>query len=372
MRYLEEIGQSENKCNRVIGHQKLHSIGLQIASPLYVSTHQTFLSYKKTHQFSKTCIDEIRLAFRTIRKENSTQGVYAGRAYYVPSYENPPGPRSSSVTDEKIIIQEIKKLFDFAIQNKFDEFGAQIGTILHPFISPKVPYGGGGMTPSPNGKTQVIIETIYGVDEGIQTLPHDSYIVDYEKGCILQKTIVIKKTCLETTSQLTISKVSVPLHVQKVAVLSNQDIVQLARAFKNFVTIFGPHRLEFASQPEGIYFLECVPFRPVMSPKGMEAKGQVKTICSVEDIPTVTPFDKIIYIDPKVIQRRNMDVITTLAFSLPSKRIILYPGSASTAHAATILREKGHILVFIKQELFRSEDHVEVTVKHGEMAVKRL
>ncbi len=372
MRYLEEIGQSENKCNRVIGHQKLHSIGLQIASPLYVSTHQAFLSYKKTHQFSKTFIDEIRLAVRTIRKENNTRGVYAGRAYYVPSYENPPGPRSSSVTDEKIILQEIRKLLDFAIHNKFDEPGAQIGTILHPFISPKIPYGGGSITPSPEGKTQIVIEVIYGIDEGIQTLPHDSYIVDYEKGRIEHKTIASKTTCLETTSQLTISKVSVPEHLQTVAVLIDQDIVQLARAFKNFVTIFGPHRLEFASQPEGIYFLECVPFRPVLSPKGMEAKGQVKIIRSIDDIPTVSPHDKIIFIDPKVIQRRNMDVITTLAFSLPSKRIILYPGSASTAHAATILREKGHVLVFVKQELFRSEDKIEITIKHGEMVVKRI
>lgn len=372
MRYLEEIGQSENKCNRVIGHQKLHSIGLQIASPLYVSTHQAFLSYKKTHQLSKTCINEMRLAFRAIRKENPNRGVYAGRAYYVPSYENPPGPRSSSVTDEKIIIHEIKKLFDFAIQNTFDEHGAQIGTILHPFISPKIPYGGGSMTPSPDGKTQVIIETIYGVDEGIQTLPHDSYIVDYKKDCMLQRSIAVKTACLETTSQLAISKVSVPKDLQKVAVFSNQDIGQLARAFKNFVTIFGPHRLEFASQPEGIYFLECVPFRPILSPKSMESKGQVKIIHAIEDIPTVSSNDKIISIDPKIIQQRNMDVITTLAFSLPPKRIILYPGTASTAHAATILREKGHVLVFVKHELFRSEDKVEITVKHGEMVVKRI
>ncbi len=372
MKYLEEIGQSENKCNRVIGHQKLNAIGLQIASPLYVTTHQAFLAYKKVRRFPKVFLDELRIAFRDIRNENKNRGVYAGRAYYVPSYESPPGPRSSSVTDEKIIIHEIKKLFDFAIHNKFDEPGAQIGTILHPFISPKIPYGGGSITPMVDGKSKVVIETIYGVDEGIQTLPHDTYVVDYTNERIVERTLTTKTECMETTSQLSISMVSVPRQLQKSAVMIDQDILQLARSYNNFSSIFGPHKIEFASQPEGIFFLECVPFRPDISKKTVEAKGRVKTISSIGDIKTVSLQDTIIAIDHHVIRQRNMDVITTLAFSLPPKRIILYPGSASTAHSATILRERGHVLVFVKQERFHSNDCVEIHIRHGEHIVKHV
>ncbi len=41
---------------------------------------------------------------------------------------------------------------------------------------------------------------------------------------------------------------------------------------------------------------------------------------------------------PKVIAGRDMNLLTELAFEAPRKMVIVFPGSASTAHAWTLLR----------------------------------
>jgi len=364
MRYIKDIDQVNSKCDRIIGLQKLKEAGLDIPSPIKIVLPRAFKDYKKNKKFSKLFIKEVTEAFYSIRKINPNRGVYAGRAFYVPEIKQPPGPRSSSVREVGIILKEVKKLFDFAIKNKFDKKGSEIGSIFYPFISPKLPFSGGCITPSTIEKNIIVIEAIYGVDEGIQTLPHDVYHVDVTKNKIVEKKIAEKLSCLEASSQLKYSKRKVPKKLQLSQVISDELILIIARYFTKFILQFGSHRLEFAVQSEGVYFRECVPFALTkIQDKKINIKGSVIKVSSIKDLKNIGENNKIVFIDPKIIQTRNFDLITSLAFNFSEQKIILYPGSVTTAHAATVLRETGHTVVFVANQSFKTKDKVEIKLQ---------
>ncbi|MBU0619380.1 hypothetical protein KKD62_04055 [Patescibacteria group bacterium] len=370
MDYIKDINKARSKCNRIIGLQKLSVSGLKIPSPIKIIEPLSFEHYRNSKKFSKELKAAITAAFLKIRAKNPHRGVYAGRAYFVPGIKHPPGPRSSSVKSGEIILKEVKKLFEFAIKNKFDQKGSEIGVILYPFINPKIPFGGGCITPSLKNKNLAVIEAIFGVDEGVQSFPHDTYIVDFHKKLIISRKVEIKSRCLQVSSELEYQTMAVPKQLQATQVLRDEQIFKITADFRRFTNKYGLHRLEFAVQPEGIYFRECVIFKPVkVEEKGLKIKASVLRISKPEDIKKIKQNNRVIFIDPQIIRKRNMDLLTSLAFNIVRKKIILYPGSASTAHAATILRERGHILVFVGKEIFKSGQKVDIGLKRGQLAV---
>ncbi len=368
MQFVKDITEVTSKCNRVQGLQKLKVSGLLISSPIKVIVPSAFKTYLKKHKLISDAQQEIVTAFKEIRSQNPHRGVYIGRAYYVPGIKHPPGPRSSSVTSWEVALKEVIKLYEFAISNHFNVKNSEIGIILYPYINPRIPYGGGCITPDVDKQNTAVIEAIYGVDEGVQSFSHDTYWVDLEKKEIVKKVIEEKKQCLEVSDELSYETKTVPDKLRNSQVLRDEDILTTACDYKKFVTQFGKHRLEFASQIEGIYFRECVPFYQVGQKSiEMQIKDKILKISSSAEIKKVSKNHRIIYIDPKIIQKRNMDLLTSLAFNIPHKKIILYPGSASTAHAATILRERGHVLVFVGNKKFNTGQKVKIGLKNGEL-----
>lgn len=370
MDYIKNIDKARSKCERIIGLQKLSTSGLKIPSPIKIVTPLGFEHYCRSNKLNKELKAAITAAFFKIRTKNPQRGVYAGRAYFVPGIKHPPGPRSSSVKSADIILKEVKKLFDFAIKNKFAQKNSEIGVILYPFINPKIPFGGGCVTPSSKNKNLAIIDAIFGVDEGVQSFHHDSYVVDLNKKLIVRKEIEVKTHCLQVSSQLEYQTIVVPKNLQTSQVLKDKQILKITSDFQRFREKYGSHRLEFAVQPEGVYFRECVIFKPIkVGGKEVKITGSVLRISEPKDIKKINKNNQVVFIDPEIIRKRNMDLLTSLAFNIARKKIILYPGSATTAHAATILRERGHILVFVGKQLFKSGRKVEVGFKHGQLAV---
>jgi len=373
MQYIQDLIAVKSKCDRIKGLQKMISGGLTIPSPVKILTPQAFLDYKKSGSLSTELVKQIKSAFKEIRMCNPSRGVYAGRAYFVPGLNQPPGPRSSSVTDDNVIIGEVEKLFEFAKKNEFDVKGSEIGVIFYPFINPTMPFGGGCVTPVLNNKQHCLIEYIFGNDEGVQSFPHDSYLVDFSKAKIIKKQIDKKTEYLQATTQFGYETQVVPDEYRNKQLLNDENIIGISKQYNTFFNTFGSHRLEFALQKEGVFFRECTPFQEVArSSQDLHITGEVVAIKKTKDIQKILRKHNILFIDPTIIQKRNMDLLTGLAFSVKHKKIILYPGTASTAHAATILRERGHTLVFVGNQKYQTGQRVKIDIVNADFKVEVL
>jgi len=371
MRYVEDLLKSQIKASRVEGLKKLCSAGLKTPF-VKIINHLAFLTYKK-EGMTKPLQEELEAVFFEIKREDPQRNIYVGRAYFVPDFPNPPGPRFV-VGDPKTLVLRVADHFDFAIQNKYHlKRGSQIGVILHPWINPRIPLGGGCISLAENGPKKIVIEAIFGLDEGVQSFPHDFYIVDMASEKIIEKVIAEKKECLEVDLKLRVTPVSVPKKYWQKQVLEEETILTIAKDFKRFVEKFGPHRLEYAFQNEGVYYRECIPFiiRKEKAPE-IKEEGEVFRLNTKSDLPKIGKEQRIIFVDPIVIKKRMMNLLTFLATQAQDKKIILYPGSATTGHAATIFRETGHLVVFVGNEFFKDGERVMVKTKNGELVVQKL
>jgi hypothetical protein len=370
-RYVRDLKDHNTKSARIRGLKKLVTVGLQTPWPIKIVTHAGFVEYKKQGKLTNELKQQILSAFCLIREQNPQRGVYAGRAYYVPGVDNPPGPRSSSVRSQRVILQAVEKLYTFAIENKFDKKnGAEIGVIFYPFINagdpvpdlkcPELQFAGGCVAPAEGNRA--VIEALYGADEGVQSFAYDTYIVDLLAMHIISKDIRCKTESLRATNELTYKTIKVPVEFRDKAALSDEAVISIARDIKKVIRRFGPHRLEFILQPEGIIFRECVPFK-LEKQEALAASGEVRVVKNDADLSSLDRETSIVFVHPMVITNRNMDLLTKLAFEVPRKYLILFPGSATTAHAATLLRERGHKIVYVGQETFKTGE--EISLKAG-------
>ena len=367
MRYVQDLIKSTIKTERVEGFKKLAKAKLCIPR-VKIINNQAFLIYKKSGMI-QPLRKEIEAVFFYFKKNYPRRAFYVGRAYSVPGFENPPGPYSIAKTAAEMV-QGVIKLYDFAVENNYDQKKAKIGVIIHPWINPKAPLGGGCVVLSEDHFKKIIIEAIFGLDEGVQSLPHDIYLADFFKNKILEKIVVKKEECLETDKNFNVQTVRVAKKWQKMPVLKNKDILQVVNDFRRFNKIFGPHRIEFALEVDGLYYRECIPF--VLKKEKFsfnKIRGRVKRVASKKDLKNINK--KIIFIDPLVVKKREFNFLTYLATNMAKNTVILYPGSASTGHAATIFREGGHLVVFVSSQTFRNGEKVIIEAKNGEPLVKR-
>lgn len=370
MKYVKDLLESAIKTERVEGLQKLAKAGLPIPEPKIIE-HQGFYLFKKEGKIPEPLQKEIEAVFFKLRQKYPKRGFYVGRAYSVPGLANPPGPYSV-VKDVQGIIEGVKKLYEFAILSKYDKKGAKIGVIIHPWIDPKHPFGGGCVALTASFQ-KIIIEAIFGLDEGVQSLPHDFYIVDFKLDKILEKVIAEKKEDLEADENFLIKSVKIPKRLWRASVLSDSQIREVTDYCRQFIKIYGPHRMEFAFEEEGLFFRECLPFilKKEKAPEVRE-EGVVFRLNTKSDLAKIGKRQRIIFVDPIVIKRRQMNLLTFLATGTQDKKIILYPGSATTGHAATIFRETGHLVVFVSNEFFDDGERVLVETKNGELVAQKL
>lgn len=370
-KYICKLEDYQSDSPRIIGFQKLKKVGLPIPEPIYILTHEAFKDYEKKG-LSGELVEQIEAIYKKIKEKNPRKGIAIRRAYIVPGMESPPGPRSSSTTEFFVILKEVKKIFDFAVNNKFNVTGSEIAIFLHPYINPKIPLGGGCVTGNGHGDVDgILVESIYGNDEGVQSFPHDDYILDHKKNKFIEKKIHYKNKCLSAINQLEYRTLPIPRKLRNTQVLDDQTILKIGRHYRKFTKMFGQHRLEFDVLKSGIYYIEATPYKKKDSSEtSLQTSGKVSRIRTIRDVNTIKPTNRIIFVDPKVIKTRNMDLLTYLACNLPEEKIILYPGSTSTAHASIIFREMGHTVIYIGYEIFEEGEEVLVKVEDGQMVAK--
>lgn len=381
-KYVVDITTYKTKSLRLLGFRKPALVGLKVPDPMKVVTHSAFLEYKTKGNITPEVSRQVKQIYKEMRELQPERMPYIGRGYYVPGIEQPPGPRTCGIYSAEDYLRQLKVFYDFAINNGFDVEGSDIAVVLHPFIhpykppmqdKPEVPYAGGAVTPSREHKSVAVIEAIWGHDEAIQTLPHDTYLVDFESNIIIEKRIQQKVNALKATEGREYIKINIPPSHQSIQALDDLQILQIAKDYEKVIKKFGLHRMEFILQEEGILYRECTKFDFVeLQQLDTEICGTVLTVKSSSDLQKIGVDNKIVSIHPKVIEERNMDVLTSLAVGVNHHLTILYPGSATTAHAATIFREQGHTLVFTRTQVFESGEEVEIRLTGNHLVAQRI
>ncbi|MBU0975195.1 MAG: PEP/pyruvate-binding domain-containing protein [Patescibacteria group bacterium] len=368
-----DLKDYKNSLNyRINGFLNLNKVGVSYPSPVKIVTHNAFKKYKKNRSFDKKTLSKLKEGFEEITNIHKDKGIIARRAYIVPGIKNPPGPHSSKITKYSQLVSEIKSIFDFAIDNKFDRKGAEITAFFHPLINPVFPLVGGCITPSKDNPEEVVIEAIYGMDEGVQAFPHDNYAVNIKRDNIVGKYILRKTKCLQFTDNFKVKTIEIPEEYRNSQVISDLKILIIAKDFEKIINLYGPSRVEFDIIEDKHYFIECTPFTIEKSKnKDLDSSGKILAVKKISDIEKTTTNGKIIFIDHKVIEKREWDILTTLAYNLSPNSIVLFPGTVTTAHAATIFREKGHILVYVRNQTFNSGELVRIRLKGNHLVAEK-
>ena len=393
MKYLITPLEYPEPNPRIDGWKKLQEVGARIVN-IYVFPLEVFKSFLVNGELTREFVEEVEIAAQKVIAESPSNTALVRRAFVVPGLENPPGPRFLGLTSPEKVINAIKDLFQFAIKQKYHEIeGSQISgwieppsivldadKLLHDPESVQIPYGGYGI--SENGR--VTIYAVFGINEGVQSLAADRYEVEFKqnRGFIMRKEIPQKNLMLCTTKESGAKLFQVPVNMQFDQILSDSEIIEVARVVHELSQKYGPQRVEFSTDEKGICFNEVADYWKESKSEGdtnLQVKGRVKVINSIEDFQSLIkiPTDDLISgkivveISERIISGRDYDILGAVA-AWKDKLYVLYPGVAATQHAMRVLTDKGHKAFLIGNQKYEDGDEVQIIVTNGKVRVTNL
>ena len=390
MKYLLSPNEYLLPNPRIDGFKKLKEVGARTVD-IYVLSLDLFSEYLKTKQFPEEFLNELKEVTEKIISEATTHAVVVRRAFVVPNLENPPGPRFLGLTTMEAVEKAVRELYDFAIsQNYSQTANSQTTAFIYPFIDPPkfndenpnlemIPYGGYAV--SQNEGTEIY--SVFGNNEGVQSLVADRYLLDTRRGklFIVKKEIPQKNLMLCTTEKSESETVNVPTELQFDQVLSDSEILEVARVVYELSQKYGPQRIEFSTDEKGICFNEVADYyrKEIPEQTNIKISGLVMTLNNLDDLTKLATVDKekldkgeiTILVGEEVITNRNYDVLGSLA-AWKDKLYVLYPGVAATQHAMRILADKGHRAFLVGTQKFADGDKVQIATIGGKVRVTNL
>lgn len=349
-----------------------------------IVTQDSFLYYLKNNKLSDEDIRLVEKEAADLLSVSETGLLAIRRAYFVPSLENPPGPRYLGIKTPKETAEAIREIFDFAIEHKYhEEKGSLIEAFFYPLIDPPqlkypikadaiFPKGGYGM-PNDEKANSVRILAVFGNNEGVQSLLGiDEYIVDIQNLIITQKTIPQKEFALCTTTRAQDDKVKLPLKLQFAQALSDYEILEAAMVVAECTKLKNkPQRVEFSSSGSALFFNEVADYQiEEVDWKDMVIEGGILVVDGPDQIQQIDRNNpnQIIYISKRVVEKRDYDTLNTIA-AIKENLNILYPGTSATAHAMRVLVDAGHKAFVVGHREFRNGDLVKISVKRSHVMI---
>lgn len=384
--------QDYDKFNPRVGGIKLlstvranHQRGFCNIAETRVITQDTFDYYLKNKKFNDVDEDNIKKEANHLLSISETGLLAVRRAYFIPSLENPPGPRHLGLKTAEETLYAIKDVFNFAIEHKYHkEKGSLVEAFFYPFIDPpqiKLPLKknsvfprGGYVAPMDKMADSVRVLAVYGNNEGVQSLSGvDEYIVDTKRMIITNKIIPQKEYALCTTNKSQDDKVKLPLNLQFSQVLNDLEVLEAAEVARECTKIQkSPQRIEYSSDGKTLFFNEVANYEIEEDDYGdMEIEGSVSVIKGPDDISKIERGNskQVIFISKLVVQNRDYDTLNTIA-AIKENLNILYPGSTVTAHAMRVLVDGGHKAFVVGGREFKENDKVRITSKNSEVEIE--
>ncbi len=387
--FLFNLNTFTKKNPRIDGFKEIFSVGGK-TTEIKILADKTFRFYLKNKSLPKNLEFKIIKAANELKELSETKTLVVRRAYIVPNLNNPPGPRFLGLKPDKVI-NAIKEIYNFAIKHEYYlKKNSQIAVFIHPFVDPKpflipikpstlLPYGGYA-APLNKKASRVEIFAVWGNSEGVQSFNAvDRYIVDTNRKIILKKDTPQKTLMLCTTKKSQSDKIQVPQDKQFEQVLSDPEILEVARVVKDLTNKYGLRRTEFSFDgKETIIFNESAPYE-IYEKKtdNLDKKGIVKVISSEKDVQKLNKLSSkqvqktIVYIDKKIVQNRAYDVLNSVA-ALSSKFTVLYPGLSATAHAMRVLNDFGHSAIVVGNRVFKEKEELIIKIRDNQININKV
>ncbi len=393
MKYLISPGEYPLPNPRIDGWKKLYEVKAR-AVDIFIFPLEIFDYYKKNTKLPNDFVAEVKKVAEKIIADSPSHAALVRRAFVVPGLENPPGPRFLGLTTPDMVVQAIFDLFKFAVDQKYcDVDGSQISGWIEPPSTildldkfdktPEtvaIPYGGYAV--AVDGTVEIY--SVFGINEGVQSLVADRYLVEFRrsKAFVLKKEVPQKNLMLCTTRTEGKKTLQVPVDLQFDQVLSDSEILEVARVVYELSQKYGPQRVEFSTDEKGICFNEVADFWVKEEKNGgqnLNVRGTVKVIASLGDFQSLIALPKedlssgrvIVKISEEIISGRDYDVLGAIA-AWRDRFYVLYPGVAATQHAMRILTDKGHKAFLIGNQRFDDGDETQIVVTGGKVRVTNL
>lgn len=383
---LYSLDEFSEQNPRIRGFKELFTVGAKITEVSMV-IDASFRYYQAKNELSEKLTAELHDKSIEFTAKSVTGKLVVRRAYVVPGLENPPGPRYLGLKPDEVV-GAVKQIFDYAIEHGYDKVAkSSIVAFIHPFVDPpplklpihheqKLPYGGSAV-PLNQEASRVAVYAVWGNNEGVLWFDAmDSYVVDTQRMIILEKNVPQKTIMLATTLSKQSDKLEVPLFAQFQQVLSDFEIIEMARITRDATKKYGLRRIEFSFDGEASLICnESIPYQIIEATyKDISITGKIMKVGSASDVENISKNKKespILYIAPEVIQEKAYDVLNLVA-GLKKKYTVLYPGLSATAHAMRILSDFGHTALVVGNRRFADGEEVEVLVKNGEITINKL
>lgn len=378
MKFVVDIEQTRGlKARRIKGFIDLIKTRLRTPYPIKIIKHKYFLKYKKTKSFDENFKKELDKALKELKAKNPRKNIIGRCGLWVPGMENIPAPRSTMIFRNSQALDFLKSVYEIALKHRLDKKGSEICVIFHPFICPQIdePAGQCFSSYDKEGKF-VLIESIFGNDEAVQSLPHDIFLVDWKNKQIMFKEIAVKKKTLSAISGKW-KIVKLPKKIAEKATLDDKEVLEIAKEAKKIEKRKGPAVLEFLYMYGKRYYTDFRSYKPrgkytdflkkieVSEKISKPIKGKILKIKNEKDLKKLRARkNQILFLDRDVVIKRNLKLILKLAEmtkKTASQEIVIYPGRHTTAHYILALKEAGNILVFTPAMEFKTGDEVIIT-----------
>ncbi len=349
-KYVTSLNEYRGRSDRILGFEDLRKSEV-MAPELRILTNDAFNEYK-----AKGMTPKIRKIIHEVFDElYQYKPLIARRAYVVEGVKNPSGLRSKPITTKRALVASVKRLWDNAIKNGYDAISNEISAFVHTMIDPSVRDAAGCITLEDG---IAIIDSIYGNDEGVQSLPHDVYKVDLKTMKVIDKQIVEKRICLRAGNGEVYNRTAVPDDLIYRQTLSSREVLKLARQYKRIVDVVGNPRVEFATQNRKTYFTECAPSEVSSYQDYINTEHRAYVVREIKDARDLSQMEEgeAIFISPSIIAKRDWNLVHAVAHSLSKDSLILYPGNVRTSHNANIFRELGINVRTIGSRIYKTGD----------------
>jgi hypothetical protein len=380
---------------RIDGFRKLKEVNAKTVD-ISVFSQAAFDFYLEHRNLPAEFVHELETKANDLIESSFTHAAVVRRAFVVPGIANPPGPRFIGLRTSQLVVGAVRELYEFAISQGYQEVpDSQITGFLYPFQDPEpydkenpnvlaIPYGGTAVYQS--GSNSVEMYVVWGNNEGAQTLVADRYTVHIRapgRFVIDKKEIPQKDKMYVTTRDSQNELVSVPLDLQFEQILADNQILEVTRVVSELSAKYGPQRVEFTADDEGIYFNEVADYWEEEADKehkgNIDVVGVVHTINNVGDLEDLATMPKedllsgkiIVKIGKEIVASRSYDILGELA-AWQDNLYLLYPGIAATQHAMRVLTDKGHKAFLIGSQRFDDGDKVQIIVSNGKVRISNL
>jgi hypothetical protein len=385
---LIDLSDFNSNNSRIVGFRELFSVGAK-TTEIKILPDSVFRYYREKGKIPDKLEYKILKIAEEIRKGSVNGKLVVRRAFVVPGLENPPGPRFVGVSLTELI-DSIYQIYDFAIEHEYYvKKDSQIAVFFYPFADPEplslpikansnLPYGGYAV-PLNSKASRVEVLAVWGNNEGVQSFDAiDRYIVDAERGIILQKNIPQKMVMFCTTEKDQSEKLDVPQDKQFEQVISDIEALETARIVQELSERYGLRRIEFSYDgKKEIIFNESSPYE-ISETKMNNFTDKVGRVRTVKDERDVERLEKIsaeeigstiIYIDRSIVEERSYDILNSVA-GLSKKFTVLYPGLSATAHAMRVLNDFGHTAITVGTRKFREGEEVMIRSVNGNIRIE--